>query len=143
MLESSGSGHCTVYQRLADAFSDSMTWEWDDRFGGVLAAFEEGEKDRVAAVLATHFSQACDGATINDAPDEVSDAMARFGGLHPGQLLYHSKLNRNLISLGLWWPWSNGTTISIRFIPHSVNGAENEIEELRAAMPGIFGLAAP
>ncbi len=142
-LAASGSDHRGIHESLANALSGSMTWEWDDRFGGILGAFEMGEQDRVSAVLASHFPSAWDSGTIQQAPAEVSGAMERFGGLHPGQLLYHAKLNANLLLLGLWWPWSNGATISIRFIPHHLKGSDSELEELRPAMKRIFGLQPP
>lgn len=139
-MESSASGHFGIYESLADAFPDSLIWEWDHRFGGVLAAFESEDKDRVSAVITAQFPQAWDGVSVNDATEDVSSAMERFGGLHPGQRLYVADLNENTMLFGLWWPWSNGTTISIRLIPHSPGAQEFEAEELHAAMKPIFGL---
>lgn len=87
-MEASASKLNGTLEGLVDSLSDPLKWEWDDRFGGVLAVFEVADKDRVFGVINTHFSQAWDSACISDAPDSVSGALQNFGGLTTNQLLF-------------------------------------------------------
>ena len=125
---------------LVGSLSDSLKWEWDDRFSGVLAAFKTADKDRIFAVINTQFSQAWDSASISDAPDSVSSALQNFGGLTTNQLLFTSDLTQDVILLALWWPWGDGTTISIRFVPYGLDTSDGEKEALHAALKETFGL---
>jgi hypothetical protein len=140
VLESSGYDYNGTYESLADAFSDSLIWEWDNRFGGILAAFEARDKDRVFGIISSQLAQVWDSANINDAPTRVSGALKNYGALKPGQLLFISDFTQDVILLGLWWPWGNGTTISIRFVPYGLDSSESEKEDMRAALKGAFGL---
>ena len=125
---------------IVDSLSDSLKWEWDDRFGGVLAAFEVADKDRVFGVINTQFSQAWDHANVGDAPESVSGALENFGGLTENQLLFTSDLTQGIILLALWWPWGNGTTISIRLVPYGLDSSDREKENVQAALKEVFGL---
>ena len=140
MLESSGYDYNGTYEGLADAFSDSLIWEWDNRFGGILAAFEATDKDRVLAIVSSQLPQVWDSATINEAPTRVSGAAENFSGLKPGQLLFNSDFTQDVMLLGLWWPWGNGTTISIRFVPYGLDSPASENEDIRAVLKGAFGI---
>ena len=140
MLGSSDYDYNATYKNLADAFSDSLNWEWDDRFGGILAAFEASDKDRVLGIISSQLAQEWDSANINQAPTSVSGALKNYGGLQSGQLLFNSDVTQDVILLGLWWPWGNGSTISIRFVPYAPDSLESEKEDIRATLKGAFGL---
>lgn len=139
MLEPSGSELNSAYGNLADAFSGSLSWEWDSRFGGILAAFEIKDKDRVSGIVSARFAQVWDKASIKGAPKGIKGAMRKFGGLQPGQLLFTSDLTQDVILFGLWWPWGNGSTISVRFVPYLPDSPRIE-EDARVALKGAFGL---
>jgi hypothetical protein len=140
VLEASASELNGTLEGLVGSLSDSLKWEWDDRFGGVLAAFEVADKNRVFGVIDTQFSQAWDSASISDAPDSVSGALQNFGGLTTNQLLFTSDLTQDVILLALWWPWGDGTTISIRLVPYGLDTSDGEKEEVQAALKEAFGL---
>ena len=123
---------------VISGLSGCLTWEWDDRFDCVLAAFDIADKDRVTAVINTHFGHAWDSASIGDAPASVSGAIGNFGGLGPGQLLFTSDPAKAAVLLGLWWPWDNGATISVRLVPYGLDSSEDEIKEVRANLKKLF-----
>ena len=139
-VETSVSDYNDTFQNLADALSESLGWEWDGRFGCVLTTFETSDKDRVSGVVSSLLDQAWDSANIDDAPARVGAAIKDFGGLHPGQLLFSSELAQGIILLGLWWPWGNGTTISIRFVPSGPANSDREVDAARAELKAAFGL---
>lgn len=80
MLEPSTSHLSSTVEPLGEALPESVKWEWDDRFDGVLAAFEVTDKDRIFAVLTARLGQAWDITNINDAPDGIRVAIQGFGG---------------------------------------------------------------
>lgn len=125
-------------QGVISGLSDSLTWEWDDRFDCVLATFEIADKDRVSGVMNTHFGHVWDSATISDAPGNVSGAIGNFGGLGPGQLLFTSDPAQAAFLLGCWWPWDNGATISVRLIPYGLDSSDDEIKDVRASLKKSF-----
>lgn len=138
-MGSSDSNVSDTYASLAAAFSGSLTWEWDERFSGVLAAFEANDQDRMLRIIGDQLTHAWNNTNIGDAPDSVNDAIQLFGGLHPGQLLFSSDFTQDVILLGLWWPWDNGATISIRLVPYCKK-LDSEKEGLQNALKGAFGL---
>jgi len=138
--ESSGADLNNIYKGLVDAFSDTLAWEWDDRFGGVLAAFKVSEKDRVQSIINKQLSQIWESSSIDDAPENIGNAIQNFGGLNPSQLLFTTSQTQEVMLLGLWWPWGNGETISIRFVPYGVNSSDAEKESMQAKLKACFGL---
>jgi hypothetical protein len=137
-LESSVTGLNDTLEGVMSGLSDCLTWEWDDRFDGVLAAFEIADKDRVSGVMNTHFGHVWDSATISGAPGSVSGAIGNFGGLGPGQLLFTSDPAQATSLLGFWWPWGNGATISVRLIPYGLDSSDGEIKDVRASLKKSF-----
>lgn len=128
-----------IYQNLVTAFSSSLRWRLDDRFVGALAEFETESKDFVMAKIAEQLPETWDSANIKDAPKVIGTAMKDYGGLQSEQLLFTSDTSEGVILLGLWWPWSNGTKISIRFIPVAPRSSKR-LEESQLALKKIFAL---
>lgn len=125
---------------LAAALPATLTYEWDDRFDGILAAFEVGSKEVIFETLSSQFGQSWDHASIGSAPSSIKSAAKEFGGLAPEQLMFACGLTQEIILLGLWWPWGNGATISIRLIPYSTGAADKALDEVRASLGSAFGL---
>ena len=53
-------------------------------------------------------------ATLGQASPNLRDLAARTGGLRAGQLLMTGGPTGGLLAFGLWWPWGDGETISMR-----------------------------
>lgn len=140
MLEPSTSHLSSTVEALGEALPESLKWEWDDRFDGVLAAFEVTDKDRIFAVLTARLGQAWDITNINDAPDGIRVAIQGFGGLTANQLLFTSDWKQDLVLLVFWWPWGNGATISIRFIPYGLDASDSDIESVKSTFRVAFGV---
>ncbi|MDG1946012.1 MAG: hypothetical protein P8J17_17260 [Halioglobus sp.] len=140
MPETSVSDLGITIEALGESLPDFLKWEWDDRFDGVLAAFEITEKDRILAVLAARFGQAWDLTNISDAPEGTRAAIQGFGGLTANQLLFTSDWNQGVVLLGFWWPWGNGANISIRFVPYGLDASGSDIESVKSAFKIAFGV---
>jgi hypothetical protein len=115
---------------LINAFQEPLTWEWDGRFGAVLATCTTENKEDVQLSLKSHFKTIWDNSNTEEAPDAVLDAISHFGGLMPGQLLFTSDLNLDILLCCAWWPWGDGETFSIRVAPYSKKISDEDKTEL-------------
>ena len=141
-LETSELDPRSLFDNLAKALPDTLLYEWDDRFAGILAPFEIGAKDHMLSIVSTHLGQSWDRGSIGSAPASIRKAIEQFGGMTPGQQLFACGLTEEDILLGLWWPWGNGATISIRFIPYNSDTSDLKDNAVRTALKSAFGLQA-
>ncbi len=125
---------------LVNTFQDILTWKWDGRFGAVLATCTTENKDEVQSSLESHLKTIWDNSNTEDAPDVVLDAISRFGGLMPGQLLFTSDLNQEIFLCCAWWPWGDGETFSIRIAPYSKKIFDEDKEALNKKLKDWFGV---
>ena len=92
-------------------------WSYDTRFSVVASSFhaELEPKARAAARLA--LPHEWNAATIANAPAELKKIVELTGGVRASQMVMGggSVLTPNTVFLyGLWWPWGDGTTTSLR-----------------------------
>lgn len=98
-------------------------WSFDNRFMCLASTFRSDvapqARSQIAQVLPTEWSE----ATLRLAPQPVRDIAARTGGVRSGQYLFThviadpaqaGRASAPVIAYGLWWPWEEGSTISIR-----------------------------
>lgn len=125
---------------LVNTFQDTLTWKWDGRFGAVLATCTKENKDDIQSSLENHLETIWDNSNTEDAPDVVLDAISHFGGLMPGQLLFTSDLNQDILLCCAWWPWGDGETFSIRVAPYSKKISDDDKAELHKKFKDWFGI---
>ena len=89
-------------------------WEWDDRFGTVVLAFDSAEEQEILTALTETLVSAWTGSDIGTAPERVQQLADACGGLNPGQRFLHTDAEQPFVLFGMWWPWGNGKTISLR-----------------------------
>ena len=113
-------------ETLAAALAGHITWTWDGRFSVALAEFAVSQRQAIRSVLDRFFPAVWDSSSVAHACDTVLDTRQRLGGLMPGQLLFTPEHPSEGSLFCAWWPWGNGTTISIR-IGH-VGGSDTSPE---------------
>jgi hypothetical protein len=111
-------------------------WSWDGRFVCLASTFtvpyEAQARKAAAAALPAEYTS----TTINSAPHELRDLATRTGGLRPGQFLLAGGPIGGLTAFGLWWPWGDGETTSMRAGLLDVDYAREPWRRLR----DIFGV---
>jgi len=111
-------------------------WSWDTRLSCVASSFgvELTQEARAAAKIAltTEYTQ----STLRSAPAAVREIAEQTGGLRPDQFLMCSEPSMIGFAYGLWWPWGDDTTISLRI---GLTGRALSIEVPR--FREIFGAA--
>ena len=123
---------------LANAFSGMIEWKWDGRFKTALAEFPADKKDDVLGVLEQYLISTWDSSSVKEAPDVVQQLSKNLGGLMSGQLLLLSDLNKASFIFCAWWPWGNGTKVSIRIAPFGKDLSDEEATALTTIFRGWF-----
>jgi hypothetical protein len=92
----------------------SRDWSWDERFNCCSSAFASEQEAAARTATALALPTEWTAATIGGAPQPLRDIVEQSGGVRAGQrVLSHGPL-AGLTAFGLWWPWGNKKTISLR-----------------------------
>ena len=130
----------SVCREFFSASKDVLSWEWDDRFETGLAVFSVDTIDRVRTILDCYLNIAWDKSNIRKAPEIVQKIASNFGGIKSKQMLLTSDPNQDTLIFGVWWPWNDGKTISIRVAPSDKKLSDSEKAELIKLFKGWFEL---
>lgn len=132
------------YQKICEEFKESLggtlSWKWDDRFEAVLTEFGIDSVDKIRQILDKYLHYVWDRASIDKGGGGVQKISNMLGGVMSGQLLFTSDPDMENIIFCAWWPWGNGTTISIRLTLSSETLSEAEREEVIAKSREWIGL---
>ncbi len=144
MPSSPADARLTVLQQPCEAIvaaaGGALTWSFDDRFRACAATFPVAEMRAVRAMLQAGFTSCWDGESIGGAPPRTRELSAKIGGLRSGQLLFGANELGDPILFGAWWPWGNGTTISIRILFSARTLDEPQKDALLTDFAGWFGV---
>ena len=89
-------------------------WQWDDRFHVALVAFEKKDMEAIFAVLLAEFTEQWDSRTIAKSSKQVRELVKKLFDIKPGQIIFAADESIHSVLLGAWWPWANGSIISLR-----------------------------
>jgi hypothetical protein len=74
--------------------------------------------------------------TLAAAPEDVRKVAEGCGGVRSSQLLFWGGDTGAPGAFGLWWPWGDGTTVSLRIGLHDIDQPKERYPKLR----DIFGI---
>jgi hypothetical protein len=111
-------------------------WSWDSRLVCVSSSFPMEVEDGARAAVREAFGESWTRDTLAKAPPRVKAVAERAGGMRSGQLLLASVDPGGALAFGLWWPWGDGMTISLRVGLADVD----ESSEVSAQFRGLFGV---
>lgn len=103
-------------------------WSFDHRFQCVASSFDTDLAPEARGLLAPIFPHALTERTIASASAPIREVAARTGGVRAGQIVFAADPVAGAIAYGLWWPWEEAQTISLRIGLEGVTPAE--IDEL-------------
>jgi len=111
-------------------------WTYDRRLKCVASSIpltqEADARAAMAAVLPTSWSV----ETLPSAPEDVRALIEKCGGLRSSQLLFWGGGAGVPGAFGLWWPWGDGTTVSLRIGLHDIDLPKERYPRLR----DVFGI---
>jgi hypothetical protein len=130
----------TICKQLFDEFHDILSWKWDDWIGAFLAEFDIEREMEVHTVLDKYLPISWDSSNIKTAPQVIQSLDKYLGGIRSAQYLFSSDPSGGAFVFCAWWPWSNGTTISIRIAPFDRNLSKQEVDKLKRQLIALVGI---
>lgn len=123
----------------------ARVWTYDRRLKCVTCALTKAEQAEDLAAVAAVLPASWTANTLSAAPPEVRAAVGACGGLRAGQSVsWGSGASTGgdgetpvPAAFGLWWPWGDEVTISLRIGLHAVDQPDLRYMRLRDA----FGIA--
>jgi hypothetical protein len=89
-------------------------WSYDNRVQCVASTFDAEFAREARTLVQTLLPHVWTDRTLPSAGDLFVEIARRTGGVRSTQLIFGADPVGRLILYGLWWPWENGNTISLR-----------------------------
>jgi hypothetical protein len=130
------SAHLVDSFRKLKAAWPTRGWSWDGRFLCLASSFDSefASAARNAALIALPHEWG--SSNLAKAPTVLQELAAHTGGLRPGQTLFASVPAGQSHAYGLWWPWRDSTSISLRIGLTGPDFTERHNAQLR----DVFGV---
>jgi len=121
--------------RLREAWP-GREWTWDHRFKCVTSAVAGDAATSARGTLVSTTPSQWDAASFATAPESVRALGERCGELRPGQSLFTAAPVADMTLFAMWWPWGDGTRVSIRL---GIAGSDRP-KELYPLLRALFGI---
>jgi hypothetical protein len=122
-------------ERLRDRWPSS-DWTYDRRFKCVASSFPMTGESAARAAFAEALPGVWSSETLPGAPAGVQALIQTCGGLRAAQQLLWGGDADGPGPFGLWWPWGDGTTVTLRIGLHGVDLPKQRYPRLRE----VFGI---
>ena len=105
------------------AFPMASFFSWDGQFSAALLRLptEAEAHALVKSGLGRVLPDSYEPDSLGGAPDAIRAVIDGLGGIHPGQHLYTYTVDNHTIIYAVWWPWEDGSSVSVRIGVHSLN----------------------
>jgi hypothetical protein len=111
-------------------------WMYDRRLKCVASSIPLTRQDDARAAMAEALPMSFSVDTLPGAGEGVRALVEKCGGLRATQLLFWGGGDDAPGLFGLWWPWGDGTTVSLRIGLHDVDVPKERYPRLR----DVFGI---
>lgn len=111
-------------------------WSYDHRLKCVASVIEAAQAADARAAAAEVLATEWNAGNLSQAPDGVRAVAERSGGLRGGQLLLWGGVAGQPGAFGLWWPWGDGSSTSLRIGLHDIDSPKERLPKMRE----IFGI---
>jgi hypothetical protein len=111
-----GSRIQTIYDDLAVLRKGWVVsgWSWDTRLSCACSSFGADLAGQARAVVASAFAHTIDARSLRRASPLVQEIAEQTGGVRSEQLVFATEPVADTLAYGLWWPWNDEVTISMR-----------------------------
>jgi hypothetical protein len=89
-------------------------WSWDGRWSCISSSFSVELEPKARAAIAPLLANEWGPLTLSRAPTALREVAERTGGLRAGQAILANSTSGSAFAYGLWWPWGDGMTTSLR-----------------------------
>jgi len=103
---------------------DLFTWQWDPYFQSALTVIKAENQAAASQLLEGCCGKSIDDQSLAGGPDHLRAILDKSGVLRSGQKVFYSDPDQPAFVLVSWWPWGNGSSISVRVRLAIANGEE-------------------
>lgn len=89
-------------------------WSWDPRLLCITSSFTTEQEPQARQATQVALQNEWTASTIVRSPQQLRDVVERAGGVRQGQLVLSTGPVNGLLLYGLWWPWGDAETVSLR-----------------------------
>jgi hypothetical protein len=89
-------------------------WSWDSRYSCVASSFNHEMEGEARTVVIAYLPHEWTSKTVGGAPPQAKELADSTGGIRPDQRLYTMDQLGRIVAFGLWWPWGDEITVSLR-----------------------------
>lgn len=89
-------------------------WSWDPRLLCVTSSFTVEQEPAAHKATRMALQHEWTTATLARAPQQLRETVDRAGGIRQGQVALSTGPINGLLVYGLWWPWGDAETVSLR-----------------------------
>jgi hypothetical protein len=114
----------------------SADWSYDRRLRCVSSSLPLTQADEMRAAYADALPTTWTADNLATAPEAVRALAETCGGLRAAQLLLWGGDADGPGPFGLWWPWGDGTTVTLRIGLHGLDQPKVRYPRLR----DVFGI---
>ena len=114
----------------------SQDWSYDRRLKCVTSSIPLTREADARAAMAEALPVSFSVETLATAGEGQRALVEKCGGLRASQLLFWGGGDDAAGAFGLWWPWGDGTTVSLRIGLHDVDVPKERYPRLR----DLFGI---
>lgn len=110
------SSHQAVFDALSRfrASWPRRGWSYDGRLLCVASTFDTGFAAQARDLVKELLPHVWTDRTLSNAGDLINEIARRTGGVRSNQMIFEADRVGNITPFGLWWPWEDGYTISLR-----------------------------
>ena len=101
-------------------------WSLDNRFDCVASSFGADFAPQARVLLTPIFPHVISERTLPAASLPIRELAARTGGVRAAQMIFGADMVGRVTPYGLWWPWEEAQTVSLRIGLEGASLAELE-----------------
>ncbi len=89
-------------------------WSWDSRFSCLASSFHVDLQDEALEAVRATFRREWGTHSLTQAPPLIQELAQLTSGVRAEQRLFSMDPTSGTVAFGLWWPWGDDLTISLR-----------------------------
>jgi len=108
-------------------------WSWDSRVACISSSFTSDLETSNRALALQAMPTEYTSRSVATATPGLREICDKAGGLRSGQLFLVGAPVGRVFAYGLWWPWGDGMTISLRIGLGGIDESHELMNKLREA----------
>lgn len=122
-------------EEIVGSLKEPLNWKWDERFNAHLSEFGNEQEEEINSILEKILPFSFDRKSIKKAPKILKTAAkTRLFGIQKKQLIFSTDPEEGVYIICAWWPWNDGSRVSLRIIIEGAENNNNLAEEINSTL---------